>query len=88
MDKLQKINKFVNALWKFIKLHDIPPQDNQPAWDKIVSDADDLVSEYRTSDPMHKLFRAWVIDYLDYMGDVSKGVPTLMQEANEVKDGV
>ena len=84
----KQIYKFVCDMWTFIRTHDIPPQANQPAWDKIVEDATELTKEYQTSDPMHRLFRTWVIAYLDYMSTISKGVPTLMQEANEVKDKI
>lgn len=84
----KQIYKFVCDMWTFIRTHDIPPQVNQPAWDKIVSDAENLVHEYGTNDPMHRLFRTWVMAYLDYMSAVSKGVPTLMQECNEVKDKI
>lgn len=84
----RNIYNFINQLWKFIKQHDIPPQDNQPAWDKIVEDATELTKDFKTSDPLHRLFRTWVIAYLDYMSAISKGVPTLMQEANEVKEGI
>jgi len=82
------IYEFINKLWKFIKATEIPAQDNQSAWDQVVDDATELTKEYQTSDPMHRLFRTWVMAYLDYMSAVSKGVPTLMQECNEVKDKI
>ena len=88
MDKLKEINKFINALWQYIKNTEIPPQANDIAWDQANDKAHELVESYQSSDPLHRLFRAWVVDYLEYMSDVSKGVPTLMQEANEAKKAV
>ena len=82
------IHGFINDLWKWIKNTEIPPQSNDIAWDHVVQASEDLCRDYRTSDPLHRLFRAWVVDYLEYLSDVSKGVPTLMQEANEAKKAV
>lgn len=79
------IYEFINKLWKFIKATEIPAQDNQSAWDQVVDDATELTKEYNTNDPLHRLFRTWVIAYLDYMSVTSKGFPTVMQEANKVK---
>lgn len=81
----KQIYKFVCDMWTFIRTHDIPAQNDNDAWDQIVDDASELTKDFKTSDPLHKLFRAWVVNYLDYMSSISKGVPTLMQEANEVK---
>lgn len=82
------IYAFINTLWKFIKHTEIPAQNDDDAWDKVVADATDLTREYKTSDPLHVLFRMWTVAYLDYMNSISKGVPTLMQEANEMKEQV
>ena len=84
----KRIYKFVCDMWTFIRTHDIPPQNDDSAWDKIVEDATDLTREYKTSDPLHVLFRMWTVAYLDYMNSISKGVPTLMQECNQVKDKI
>lgn len=81
----RSIYNFINSLWKFIKHTEIPAQNDNDAWDKVVDDATELTKEYQTSDPLHRLFRTWVMAYLDYMSSISKGVPTLMQEANKVK---
>lgn len=85
MEQSKQIYEFINKLWKFIKTTEIPSQADQLAWDQVVDDAEQLTADYKTSDPLHRLFRAWVVDYLDYMKDISKGIPTLMQECNEVK---
>ena len=87
-DTNKPIYEFLSGLWRFIKHTEIPAQDNQSAWDQVVDDATELTKEYQTSDPMHRLFRTWVMAYLDYMSKISKGMPTLMQEANEVKDKI
>ena len=79
---------FLNNLWKFIKSTEIPTQTDIDGWDKVVADATDLTHEYQTSDPLHVMFRVWTVAALQYMSDISKGVPTLMQEANEVKGGL
>lgn len=84
----KKIYKFVCDMWTFIRTHDIPTQNDNDAWDKVVDDATELTKEYQTSDPLHRLFRTWVMAYLDYMSAISKGVPTLMQECNQVKEGI
>lgn len=84
----KSIYDFINKFWKFIKHHEIPAQNDDESWDKVVDDATDLTKGYQTNDPMHRLFRVWVMAYLDYMSTVSKGFPTLMQEANEAKKAV
>ncbi len=81
----RSIYNFINSLWKFIKHTEIPAQNDAEAWDKVVDEATEVTKDYQTSDPMHVLFRMWMIAYLDYMSSISKGVPTLMQEANKVK---
>lgn len=88
MDRTKEIFNFINAMWKFIKHTEIPANNDNEAWDEVVDKATLLTSEYKTSDPRDKLFRTWVIAYLDYMSAISKGVPTLMQECNEVKKAV
>lgn len=84
MNDLKEINKFVNDLWKFIKQNEIPAQNDNEAWEYITEESEKLVKNYKTSRPMDRLFVAWVVAYLQYMSDVSKGIPTLMQEAKEV----
>ena len=84
----KQIYKFVCDMWTFIRTHNIPAHNDNDAWDQVVDDATELTKEYNTSDPLHRLFRTWVIAYLDYMSAISKGVPTLMQECNEVKKAV
>lgn len=88
MDNLKTIYKFINELWKFIKHTTIPAQNDDEAWEEIVDKATELTSEYKTKDPLHVMFRVWTVAALQYMGDISKGVPTLMQECNEVKKAV
>lgn len=88
MDRTKEIFNFINAMWKFIKHTEIPANNDNEAWDEVVDKATLLTSEYKTSDPRDRLFRTWVIAYLDYMSAISKGVPTLMQECNEVKKAV
>ena len=81
----RNIYNFINTFWKFIKHTEIPTQNDDEAWDKVIDEATELTKEYNTSDPLHRLFRTWVIAYLDYMSVTSKGFPTVMQEANKVK---
>lgn len=69
----KQIYKFVCDMWDFIRTHEIPSQDNQAAWDKVVNDATELTRDYKTDDSLHKLFRAWIVAYLDYMSAISKG---------------
>ena len=88
MDNLKTIYNFINKLWKFIKHTEIPQQSDIEAWDAVVEQASELTREYWTSDPLHRLLRTWTMATLDYMSDISKGVPTLMQECNEVKKAV
>ena len=88
MDNKKTIFKFLNELWKFIKHTEIPANNDDEGWDEVVDKATELTKEYQTSDPLHVMFRMWVIAALQYMSDISKGVPTLMQECNEVKKAV
>lgn len=94
MNKVDDVYNILNSLWKFIKKHPIPTQNenDNPAWEKIVEDSTKLCEDYQSKAPLDVLFRSWVVDYLDYMSDVSKGRPTLTQEADTVakevlKDG-
>ena len=88
MNNLKKINGFLNNMWKFIKSHEIPTQNDDEAWDKVIDDATELTADHQSSDPIDKLFRMWVVAYLEYMSTVSKGMPTLMQEAHDAQDEV
>lgn len=88
MDKVKDIYNFINAMWKFIKSHEIPTQNDNEAWDKVVDDIFELTKDHQTSDPIDRLFRLWVVAYLEYMRDVSKGIPTVMQEAREAERGI
>lgn len=71
MDK-KTIFKFINNLWQWIKTTKIPNQSDNAAWNSITDSASKLTAEYQGDKPMNKLFRAWVISYLDYMAEVSK----------------
>lgn len=85
----KEINRLINTLWKFIKEHDIPPQNDIEAWDKIMDDVETLLkADYIGNTPKNRLFRSWVKAYMDYMSDISKGEPTLMQEAEKVVKSV
>ena len=88
MDNLKEINKFINELWKFIKTTEIPAQNDDEAWEQVIDKTDALVADYKPKTPMNDLFKHWVVEYVDYMSVVSKGMPTLMQEAKEVVKGV
>ena len=87
-ERNKEIYQFLSALWRFIKHTKIPKNDDHDAWDKVVDDATDLTKDHQTSAPVDKLYRMWTIATLQYMSDISKGVPTLMQECNEVKKAV
>ena len=80
----KEIYDFINKFWKFIKGNEIPSQNEDEAWDVVVNNASEVTKEYQGKEPMHKLFRLWMVAYLEYMSTVSKGVPTLMQECKEV----
>lgn len=84
MNKIREIYMFIMAFWKFIKRNDIPTQADNESWDRIVAESNELIKDHKSSDPIDRLFVAWVVAYLQYMSDVSKGIPTLMQEAKEV----
>ena len=86
---IKEIFDFMNRSWKFIKGNkDLPANNDDDEWDKIIDDAHSLTKDHQTSDPLDRLFRMWVVAILEYMSAVSKGIPTLMQEANEVKKDV
>ena len=80
----RNIYNFINQFWKIIKHTEIPPQSDREAWDKVLEDATELTIKHQTSDPLDVMFRVWVASYLQYMHDISTGMPTLMQECNEV----
>ena len=80
----KEINGLINKLWKFIKEHDIPPQCDIEAWDAIMADSEKMKDDYSGTTPKNRLFRQWLVAYLEYMSDISKGIPTLMQEAEKV----
>ena len=84
----KQINEFMNALWKSIKTTDIPTQNDNEAWDAVLDTFGQLTQEHQGKAAVDRLFRAWVVDYLDYMKDVSKGMPSLMEEAKEVMKSV
>lgn len=84
----KKIYKFICDFWTFIRTHKIPTQNDDNAWDKVIDDAHELTKDHQSSDPIDKLFRMWVIAYLEYMSTVSKGMPTVMQEAHDAQDEV
>lgn len=84
----KQIYKFLCKFWTFIRTHEIPAQNDTAGWDLIIDEATEVTKEYQTSDPMHVLFRMWMIAYLDYMKAISTGMPTLMQECNEVKKAI
>lgn len=71
MEKQNEMYLFINKLWQFIKHTEIPKQDDHDAWDKIVETTDSITRNYWTSDPLHRLFRAWMVATLEYMSDLS-----------------
>ena len=84
----KEINGLINKLWRFIKEHDIPPQNDIEAWDKIIADSEKMKDDYSGSIPKNRLFCKWLVAYLEYMSDISKGVPTLMQEAEQAAKSI
>ena len=79
------IYKFICKFWKWIKSTEIPDQSNQPAWDKIVDDATELTRAYLTDKPIDRLFRMWVIAYLEYMGQVSSGKSIVDEQVKKIE---
>ena len=79
------IYKFICKLWKWIKQTEIPPQSDNEAWDKIVDEATELTRVYLTDKPIDRLFRMWVIAYLEYMGQVSSGKSILDEQAKKIE---
>lgn len=73
-DTSKQIYQYLSDFWRFIKKYNntIPTQSNTAAWDSITDNATKLTAEHQGNSPMDKLFRAWVISYLDYMAEVSK----------------
>ncbi len=81
MGKDNPIYKFICKFWKWIKTTDIPVQSDQPAWDNIVDEATELTRDYKSDKPIDKLFRMWVIAYLEYMSQVSIGKSIIDEQA-------
>lgn len=84
MDK-KTIYNFVNKFWKWIKSTEIPPQSDNEAWDKITHDASVLTAEHQSKAPIDRLFRMWVIAYLEYMGQVSSGKSIVDEQAKKME---
>ena len=84
MDK-KTIYNFVNKFWKWIKSTEIPKQSDQAAWDKIVDETTQLTAKYQGKAPIDRLFRMWVIAYLDYMSAVSLGKSIIDEQAEKIE---
>ena len=84
MDK-KTIYNFINKFWKWIKQTEIPPQSDNEAWDKITHDASVLTAEHQDKAPIDRLFRMWVIAYLDYMSAVSLGKSIIDEQAEKME---
>lgn len=79
----KQIYKFVCNMWAFIRTTEIPPQSDQAAWDNIVDEATELTRDYKSDKPIDKLFRMWVIAYLEYMSQVSIGKSIIDEQAKK-----
>lgn len=79
------IYKFICKFWKWIKTTNIPLQSDQDAWDKIVDEATELTRAYLTDKPIDRLFRMWVIAYLEYMGQVSSGKSIVDEQVKKME---
>jgi hypothetical protein len=79
------IYKFICKLWKWIKQTEIPPQSDNEAWDKVTHDASVLTAEHQGKAPIDRLFRMWVIAYLDYMSAVSLGKSIIDEQAEKME---
>lgn len=76
MENKVLINKFINVLWKWIRITDTPHQANDSAWEAFDDSAHKLVhdfeTEYKVSPDLHQLFIRWVNDYRQYAGAMSE----------------
>lgn len=84
-ESYKQVYDFINRLWKWIKSTEIPPQSDNEAWDKITHDASVLTAEHQGKAPIDRLFRMWVIAYLDYMSAVSLGKSIIDEQAEKIE---
>lgn len=84
-ESYKQVYDFINRLWKWIKLTEIPPQSDNEAWDKVTHDASVLTAEHQGKAPIDRLFRMWVIAYLDYMSAVSLGKSIIDEQAEKIE---
>ncbi len=85
---MKEIYDFICTLWQWIKTTKIPAQSDNAAWDSITDSATKLTAEYQGDKPINKLFRAWVIAYLDYMSAVSLGKGIIDEQAEKIERSV
>ena len=84
-ESYKQVYDFINRLWKWIKQTEIPPQSDNEAWDKITHNASVLTAEHQGKAPIDRLFRMWVIAYLDYMSAVSLGKSIIDEQAEKIE---
>ena len=84
-ESYKQVYDFINRLWKWIKSTEIPKQSDQAAWDKIVDETTQLTAKHQGKAPIDRLFRMWVIAYLDYMSAVSLGKSIIDEQAEKME---
>lgn len=73
MDRKQRIYNFIKELWFLIKLFvEVPPNDDNAAWDDIVEQASNLGKKYAGDDPESRMFKSFILTWLDYLNERNK----------------
>ena len=73
MDRRQKLYGFIKDFWQLIKKHlEVPAQEDQVAWDRIVEEAGDLLEKYKTADAEGAFMQSCLVAWLEYMNKRNK----------------
>lgn len=74
-DRTIKLYNFIKEFWFLIKMFiEIPPNNDQDAWDYMVDQAGALEKKYRSDDAEGKFVTACVVAWLSYLNDRVKEV--------------
>ena len=87
-DTNKQIYQYLSDFWRFIKKNNraIPSQDDRKGWDEVVDNCELLTSKYKTKDEtLNKMFRLWMVAYLDYMSAVSLGKSIIDEQAEKIE---
>lgn len=81
MDLQKKLYSFLYEYWKLIKQYTpIPNNEDMPAWDKLIEEAEDMLKRYDDGSVEYDFFKGLVFTWFDYASSVNKA----KQDANSI----